>query len=56
MPANTGAAGARLRVKFFAGAPAPTKIDVRLTGGFGSVSASGAELTILVLPHMEDKT
>ncbi|WP_178082376.1 hypothetical protein [Pseudomonas sp. AFG_SD02_1510_Pfu_092] len=38
-PANTGAAGARLRVEFFAGAPAPTKIAVRLTGSNGSKAA-----------------
>ena len=40
VPANTGAAGARLRVGFFAGAPAPTEIAVRLTGRKGSKAVS----------------
>ena len=40
VPANTGAAGARLRVGFFAGAPAPTEIAE------DSLSAMGRKLPV----------
>jgi hypothetical protein len=47
VPANTGAAGATVRVGFFAGAPAPTKFTVRFTGSYGSKADSQGRFQLI---------